>query len=125
MQIEISNGEIVDKVTILSLKLDRFKSKKKRLNVKKEFDLLNKKMISLGMSENSLLYKTLLKINETLWEIEDKIRLKESKKEFDEEFIQLARSVYFENDKRSEIKKQINLTTHSDLIEEKEYLRYA
>jgi hypothetical protein len=124
MQIEISNGELVDKVTILSIKLKKIKSKEKQFNVKKELNLLYKKMILLGISESSRLYKTLLQINETLWVIEDKIRLKELNKEFDDEFVQLARSVYIENDKRSEIKKQINLSTRSDLIEEKEYTRY-
>ncbi|MDF1593820.1 MAG: DUF6165 family protein [Desulfobacterales bacterium] len=124
MQINISNGELVDKVSILSIKLKKIKSKEKLFNVKKEFNLLYKKMILLGISKNSLLYKTLLQINETLWVIEDKIRLKELNKEFDDEFVQLARSVYIENDRRSEIKKQINLSTQSDLIEEKEYTLY-
>lgn len=124
MQIEISNGELVDKITILSIKLKKIKSKENLFNVKKEFDLLYNKMLLLGISKSSLLYKTLLQINKTLWVIEDKIRLKELHKEFDDEFIQLARSVYIENDRRSEIKKQINLSTQSGLIEEKEYTRY-
>ena len=63
-------------------------------------------------------------MNERLWEIEDKIRIKEAKKEFDEGFVKLARSVYFENDKRAEIKKEINLKYGSELVEEKEYVRY-
>lgn len=124
MKIEVSNGELVDKVSILSIKLKKIKSEEKLANIKKEFDLLIKYMQELGIDENNDEYKELIKVNTDLWEIEDKIRIKEADKEFDDEFIQLARSVYFQNDKRFEIKKKINMMTDSHLAEEKEYVKY-
>ncbi len=125
MKIDVSNGELVDKVTILSIKLNKFKSQEKRQNVQKEFQLLYQSMLAIGISEETSEYKDLLKVNFALWEIEDQIRSKEARKEFDNEFIRLARRVYFENDKRAKIKRQINITTHSSLIEEKEYVEYG
>ena len=124
MKIEISIGELVDKITILQIKIERIKDAKKISNVKKEYEILKTYLSETSISEHSTLYIDLKKINEALWEIEDKIRTKEQKKEFDEEFIQLARSVYFKNDVRSAIKKEINLITGSKLIEEKEYVDY-
>ncbi len=124
MKIDVSNGELVDKVTILSIKLNKFKSKKKLQNVQKEFDLLYQSMLAIDISEKSSEYKNLMEINLALWEIEDKIRIKEAGKEFDNEFINLARQVYFENDKRARIKRQINIKTQSSLVEEKEYVEY-
>ncbi|MBI9072006.1 MAG: hypothetical protein JEY94_10425 [Melioribacteraceae bacterium] len=124
MKIEISVGELVDKVTILKIKLERIKNEDKLKNVQKEFDVLSKSLSETVITEESGEYKELKKINETLWEIEDEIRIKEQKQEFDEEFIKLARSVYFENDVRAEIKKRINILTGSDLHEEKEYVDY-
>ena len=124
MEIEVANGELVDKVTILTIKLQRISSSDKRINIKKEFDLLYEKMLAIGISENSQHYQHLLEINKRLWDIEDHIRIKESKQEFDEDFIQLARRVYFENDKRSTIKRNINTQTGSRVIEEKEYVQY-
>ncbi len=125
MKIDVSNGELVDKVTILSIKLNKFKSKEKLQNVRKEFDLLYQSMASIGITEDTSEFQDLFKINLTLWEIEDQIRSKEARKEFDNEFIRLARRVYFKNDKRAKIKMQINITTHSSLIEEKEYVEYG
>jgi hypothetical protein len=124
MKIDVSNGELVDKVTILSIKLNKFESREKRQNVQKEFQLLYQSMLAIGISEETSEYKDLLKVNLVLWEIEDLIRSKEARKEFDNEFIRLARRVYFENDKRSEIKRKINIATDSKLIEEKEYVEY-
>ena len=124
MKIEISIGELVDKITILQIKIERIKDAKKISNVKKEYEILKTYLSETSISEHSTLYIDLKKINEALWEIEDKIRIKEQKKEFDEDFIQLARSVYYKNDVRSEIKKEINLITGSKLIEEKEYVDY-
>jgi hypothetical protein len=124
MKIDVSNGELVDKVTILSIKLNKFVSREKRQNVQKEFQLLYQSMLAIGISEETSEYKDLLKVNLALWEIEDQIRSKEARKEFDNEFIRLARRVYFENDKRSEIKRKINIATDSKLIEEKEYVEY-
>ena len=124
MEIEVSNGDLVDKITILQIKLRKIESAEKRINIQKEFDLLNQKMSVIGVAESSETFQRLLTINQRLWDIEDQIRIKESKKEFDSEFIELARSVYFENDKRAAIKREINLQTGSQLIEEKEYVPY-
>lgn len=124
MKIEVSIGEIVDKATILSIKLEKFKDPDKRDNVRKEFDKLSREMEKSGIKATSAEFESLKKINLKLWDIEDAIRTKEARKEFDDEFIQLARSVYYNNDKRAEIKKQINLKYKSDLIEEKEYVSY-
>jgi len=124
MKIEVSNGELVDKVSILSIKLQKIKSKEKLLNVQTEFDTLYDSMRSIGITEDSTEFQDLKRVNLALWEIEDQIRLKEARQEFDDEFIQLARKVYFENDKRSGIKRQINISTKSKLIEEKEYVEY-
>ncbi len=124
MKIEVSNGELVDKVSILSIKLKKIKTTEKLANIKKEYDLLIKYMNDLGIDEATDEYKQLIEVNTDLWEIEDKIRIKEANKEFDDEFIQLARSVYFQNDKRFEIKKKINSMTGSNLAEEKEYVKY-
>lgn len=124
MKIDVSIGEIVDKATILSIKLEKFKDPDKRENVRKELDNLSAEMEKSGIKPNSAEFESLQKINLKLWDIEDEIRIKEARKEFDDEFIQLARSVYFNNDKRAAIKKQINLKYKSDLIEEKEYVSY-
>ncbi len=124
MKVEVSNGELVDKVSILQIKLNKIKSVEKLKNVKTEFYILLEEMKKLGIDENTEEYKDLIKVNTNLWEIEDKIRVKELKKEFDEEFIELARSVYFQNDKRFELKKKINAATNSSLFEEKEYVDY-
>ncbi len=124
MKIDVSNGELVDKVTILSIKLNKFESREKRQNVQKEFDLLYQSMASIGITEDTSEFQDLFKVNLMLWEIEDQIRMKEAHQEFDDEFIHLARKVYFENDKRSEIKRKINIATDSKLIEEKEYVEY-
>ena len=124
MEIEVSNGDLVDKVSILRIKLERISSSEKLFNIKKEFDLLYDKMGSIAITEESAEYQRLLEINKRLWDIEDRIRYKESEKKFDDEFIDLARQVYIENDKRSEVKREINIHTDSILIEEKEYVTY-
>jgi hypothetical protein len=122
MNIEVSNGEILDKITILRLKLEHIHDQQKRANIIKEYDFL--KDISDEIDYPEDLYEQLYLVNKALWRIEDDIRNKERNQEFDEEFIKLARSVYFTNDKRSEIKKQINLKTESQFIEEKSYEKY-
>lgn len=124
MKIEVSNGELVDKVSILSIKLEKFRSEKKRANVLKEYELLCPIMQKIGVSLDSREFLRLKEVNLNLWEIEDKIREKEAQGKFDEAFIQLARRVYFENDRRAEIKQEINQRTQSELFEEKEYVRY-
>ena len=122
MKIDVSIGEIVDKLTILSIKLDMFKDPEKRKNVEKEYQILLQSLKTSDITPESEEFKKLKTINLKLWDIEDKIRVKEAEKSFDDEFIELARSVYFTNDERAEIKKQINLKYNSDLIEEKEYV---
>lgn len=124
MKVEVSNGELVDKVSILKIKLNKIKSAEKLKNIKTEFHILFDEMKKLGIDENMVEYQELIKVNTELWEIEDKIRVKELNKEFDNEFIELARSVYFKNDKRFELKSKINSLTKSTLIEEKEYVDY-
>jgi predicted nucleic acid-binding Zn-ribbon protein len=123
MKIELSNGEIIDKLTILQIKLERIKDKKKLINLRKEFDVLVKSASSI-MDTSDPLYKALYEVNGELWDIEDHIRDLERRKDFGEDFIATARSVYFKNDKRAEIKKEINIGTSSGLIEEKSYEEY-
>lgn len=123
MKIEVSNGEIIDKLTIIQIKLERIKDEVKIKNLRREFDVLSHAS-SVIMSTNDPLYKSLYEVNSELWDIEDRIRDLERKKDFGEEFISTARAVYFKNDKRSEIKRQINVKTSSGLIEEKSYEKY-
>jgi hypothetical protein len=127
MKIEISIGELLDKISILELKLLRIQNEKKLFNVKKEFETLNPLVQELfekydGQLQNH--YLELAKINGQLWDIEDWIRDCEREKRFDKEFVELARSVYITNDKRSEVKKLINIMTESGLVEEKSYKEY-
>lgn len=123
MKIEISNGELLDKLTILEIKLRNISDAAKNKNIKKEYEyLLTVAQFIEGFSVELL--GDLSIVNQQIWEIEDKIREKERKKEFDQEFIDLARSVYFKNDERSRIKKQINIKTESEFIEEKSYKKY-
>ena len=116
----ISIGELIDKITILEIK-QLYMTGIKLKNINKEMKLLKNILQDKNLEINIDLIKNLKKINKTLWEIEDNIRIKESKQEFDEEFIKLARSVYIENDKRASIKKEINQKYNSDLVEEKSY----
>ena len=116
----VSLGELIDKITILEIKQIHMTGIKLK-NVDKELKML-KNIIQVKNIEIDIdLINELKKVNSNLWEIEDNIRIKESNQEFDKEFIELARSVYKENDKRATIKKEINQKFHSDLIEEKSY----
>jgi hypothetical protein len=122
----VSSGELIDKISILKIKKNKITNKSKLKNIKKELFFL-KKIYKNNFQKNKklLLYeKKLININKKLWDIEDKIRLLESKRNFNQEFIELARSVYINNDKRSEIKKKINILTGSYLVEEKSYKSY-
>ena len=119
----ISIGELIDKITILEIK-QIYMTGTKLKNINKEMKLLKNILQDKNLEINIALIKNLKKINKKLWEIEDNIRIKESKQEFDEEFIKLARSVYIENDKRASIKKEINQKYNSDLVEEKSYKNY-
>ena len=127
MKVEISNGELLDKITILELKLDKIKDKEKLVNIQKEFDKLNplcNELFRIYGGELQVHYLALAKINGQLWDIEDWIRDCEREKRFDKEFVELARSVYITNDKRCEIKKLINMLTSSEVVEEKSYQDY-
>ncbi len=123
MKIEVSNGEIIDKLTIIRIKLERISDKGKLANLKKEYDELITASSSI-ISQSDPLYISLYEVNAELWDIEDRIRDLERRKDFGDEFISTARSVYFKNDKRSEIKREINLKTSSGMIEEKSYEKY-
>lgn len=125
MKVEVSNGELADKVSILSIKLKKIKSEEKLENIKREYEILVKELRKIDISENDPDYRELVGVNLELWEIEDQIRINEAQKKFDDSFIQLARSVYHKNDLRAAIKRRINIKTHSLLIEEKEYVNYA
>jgi len=123
MKIEVSNGEIIDKLTIVQIKLERISDESKLENLRKEFRVLEEAS-SMIMSREDPHYKDLYRINCDLWDIEDRIRDLERKKDFGPDFIAAARAVYFTNDKRSEIKREINIKTSSGLIEEKSYEKY-
>ena len=125
-QISISWGELFDKITILQIKLENLHSKSALKNVKLEHDQLCKIYDSNFLEHENArrLMHDLKKINQKLWDIEDKIRDKERSKIFDQEFIELARKVYFTNDERSRIKRNINEIFGSELIEEKSYAHY-
>jgi hypothetical protein len=125
MRIEVSIGEIVDKLSILEIKKDNVKDTEKLKNIVKEYNyLLDIVENGLKFSTSSELYGQILSINKKLWSIEDDIRDRERLKSFDEAFIELARSVYFTNDERAKIKKEINLKYGSDFVEEKSYNPY-
>lgn len=125
MKIEVSIGEIIDKLTILEIKKTNISDSNKLLNINKEFDyLVDIVENQLGLSRRDIFYIDLLDINKKLWDIEDKIRNKERLKSFDDEFIELARSVYLTNDERSKIKKRINDISGSNFSEEKSYEEY-
>ena len=125
MNIEVSHGEIVDKLTILQIKKENITDPSKLDNIVKEYDyLLSVVENDLGISTLSPEYLELLSINKKLWVIEDDIRDKERIKEFDDDFIKLARAVYYTNDVRAKIKKEINLKHSSGFVEEKSYQSY-
>jgi prefoldin subunit 5 len=126
VNVEISIGEFFDKITILEIKKERISNADKLININKELDGLNNLLTELSFSRDEVAQEVseLRKINEALWEIEDDIREKESQKAFDERFVELARAVYITNDKRSDIKRVINLKLGSDFVEEKSYEEY-
>tara|TARA_R110001592_G_scaffold2637_4_gene15245 strand:+ start:1898 stop:2287 length:390 start_codon:yes stop_codon:yes gene_type:complete len=127
MKIEVSNGELLDKISILELKTLNIKDTNKLVNIYKEFNELNPLAENLFNTYDSDLqnhYTELASINAQLWKIEDDIRECENNKEFGPKFIELARAVYITNDKRCEVKKIINIITQSGLIEEKGYAKY-
>lgn len=123
MKIEVSIGEIVDKLSILQIKQDSINDISKLINIKNEYLYLHE-IVFAELNIHMEDYIPLLNINQKLWNIEDDIRVKEKKQEFDNEFIELARSVYITNDKRAELKREINIKYGSKFVEEKSYEKY-
>ena len=123
---EISAGELLDKLSILEIKLNKIKNPALLQEIKKDYNIINEaKNKNVNSSEKiNVLYADLKKINEQLWEIEDKIRLCEKNSDFKDKFIQLARDVYLTNDKRSKIKLEINKILGSNIKEVKQYTQY-
>lgn len=120
-----SIGEVLDKISILQIKSERIKDKKKLENVLRELNILTDLCTSQELDFKVPLFDQLKRTNEELWEIEDDIRLKEKAQQFDTEFISLARKVYITNDKRARLKAELNLLFGSELMEEKSYEDYA
>jgi len=126
IQVPVSFGELIDKITILEIKARQISDPAKLVNVHNELNLLNSTWANDHASQTDIGKERahLLAVNEALWDIEDRIRLKEKAQAFDAEFIELARSVYFKNDERAAVKRQINLKLGSQLVEEKSYQDY-
>jgi hypothetical protein len=124
--VPVSPGELLDKITILRIKSARMKDAAKLANVRLELQLLEKTWRDSGCAAQDLGgdEQALQSVNERLWDIEDRIRDKEAVKAFDQEFIELARSVYICNDERAAAKKRINLSLGSRIVEEKSYKKY-
>ena len=124
--VKISPGELIDKITILEIKMDKITDETKLKNVKLEWETLNESR-STYLSQSAMLNELsaqLKAVNTKLWIIEDDIRNFERQKKFNEEFIDLARAVYINNDERSRVKRRINEFLNSELIEEKSYANY-
>ena len=126
IQTPVSYGELIDKMTILQIKLQEIRDEAKLANVRNELELLEATWENDAASKVDIADETgrLLAVNKRLWDIEDRIRLKERAQAFDDDFVKLARSVYFENDERAAIKREINLKLGSTLVEEKSYQDY-
>jgi len=127
IDVEVSLGEFLDKITILEIKAERISDPAKLDNIIKELSKLRETWSSSPYSNASIDNEIdkLRDINKQLWDIEDEIREKEAQQEFDDRFIELARAVYFTNDKRSEIKRILNTKLGSTLLEEKSYSDYS
>ena len=123
---EISAGELLDKISILEIKLDNIKDKENREEVKKEYKILKEvQNSSIKVSEKlKILFKEIKEVNLNLWNIEDKLRICEKNEDFGQSFIKLARNVYLNNDKRSKIKFKINEVSGSNIKEIKQYVDY-
>jgi hypothetical protein len=119
---EISAGELIDKISILEIKSEKIKDENKLEHINMEKDILSKEAQKLHLHQNWL--DKIKEVNLKLWKIEDDIREKERKKEFDQAFIELARAVYFTNDERFNVKNQINLFYSSNIVEQKSYEKY-
>ncbi len=126
INVSISVGELIDKITILELKAARIRDTAKLENVHKELELLTNTWLTSGRASGQISrqHEALKAVNEALWDIEDEIRVKEAKGQFDDRFIELARAVYVNNDQRAALKREINLALGSKIIEEKSYPDY-
>jgi uncharacterized protein YukE len=126
IQVPVSPGEVLDKITILEIKSERINDAGKLANVKRELELLQAAWQKSVNQDDTVrrIHDDLKTINEALWEIEDDIRDKERAREFDQVFIDLARSVYVTNDQRANAKKELNLYLGSEMVEEKSYQDY-
>lgn len=120
MNIEVSIGEIVDKLTILRLKKLNITDQEKLFNINKEYDYLYE-IVFHNLKIDTDDFNKLFSINKILWEVEDKIREKEIKQQFDQDFIEMARTVYITNDQRFNLKKEINIKYNSSFVEEKSH----
>ena len=122
--VPLSEGELIDKITILEIKIENIKDDEKKENCKHEHSLLEN-IAKENNIEFSIYREELKKVNKELWEIEDKLRIKEKEKLFDEEFIETTRKEYKANDLRAEIKRKINIESGSLIREEKDYVDYT
>jgi len=127
IQVPVSPGEVLDKITILEIKSERISDAGKVANVKRELELLSASWLEAVDVDDTVnrIHAELKTINEALWEIEDDIRDKERAREFDQVFIDLARSVYVTNDQRANAKKELNVYLGSEIVEEKSYQDYS
>jgi uncharacterized protein DUF6165 len=124
--VALSWGEVIDKITILEIKQQRLSSAEAIDNVRRELAALNKVVADAAVPDGlSALKQALKAVNERLWDIENKVRAKEAASAFDQQFIELARSVYVNNDERAKLKREINKLLKSELVEEKQYTSYA
>ena len=123
---EISAGELLDKISILEIKLEKIKNIASLKEISKEYKILKEvQNSSIEVTEKlKTLFKKIKEVNQNLWDIEDKLRFCEKNKDFGKNFIELARGVYFNNDKRSKIKSEINKILMSNIKEVKEYVQY-
>ena len=126
LQVPVSPAELLDKITILRIKSRRIHDAAKVANVRLELQLLERIWAMLGAATLQVASdeQALQAVNERLWDIEDRIRVKESARSFDQDFIELARAVYHQNDERAAIKKRVNVALGSRIVEEKSYQPY-
>ncbi len=124
IQAPVSIGELIDKITILEIKVEKLEREAQK-NAAKELDFLNQVLIREKIKVEVELFQKLKSVNIKLWEIEEKIRNHEKSNEFGDDFINLARAVYIQNDLRASIKREINIKLNSELIEEKSYPDYT
>jgi hypothetical protein len=125
ISIPVSVGEMIDKLSILQVKKTKVTDEEKLIFINKEFELLyNFSSEYLHNLEIELIYHKLIIVNTNLWDIEDNLRILEKDKKFDNDFIALARKVYFTNDERFRLKNEINLITNSEIREVKDYVKY-